>query len=98
MNLNLHDESLSVNGFDELLRPVIFFKNIHYIRWDVFQNNLYKSISSLEYVYVNDLHGTTAQSEMFQERRLRRQAITSVGLLLSFVLNKFSTYQRFFSL
>lgn len=98
MNLNLHDESLNVNGFDELLRPVIFFKNIHYIRWDVFQNNFYKSISSLEYVYINDLHGSTAQSEMFQERRLNSKPAEVIACLLSFVLNKFSTNQRFFSL
>lgn len=87
MNLKLHDESLTVNGFDEL-RSVIFFKNASYIRWDVFQNDFYKSIFSLEYIYGNYLPGTTAQSEMFQEKRLNSKPVeVTVCFIISFVLN-----------
>lgn len=63
VDFNLHD----VNGFDELLSPVISSKNFSYIRWAVLQNDFYKSIFSLEHIYVNSFQGTIAQCEMFQD-------------------------------
>lgn len=32
LNVNRDDESLDENGFDELLRPGTFFRNVIYIR------------------------------------------------------------------
>jgi len=88
VNWNLHDESSDINSFGELLWPVIFSENVNYLRWDVFQTNFYKSVFSLEYTYVNDLHGTTAQSEMLQEKRLKSKPTEHIAcLIVNFVLN-----------
>lgn len=82
------------NGLGELW-PVIFFKNISYIRWCVFQNNLYKSVFSLEYIYVNYLHGSTA---LLQDKRLNSNPTEVIAcFIVSFVLNTwtFNTLEVF---
>lgn len=43
---------------------------------------------SLEYNFVNYLHGTTAQSEMFQKKRLSSKPAEVIAcFIVSFVLN-----------
>lgn len=66
LNVNPDDGSLDEKGFNELLRPGTFFRNVTYVRYN---NNLHKAIFSLKYTYVNNLFGATAQSETFQETR-----------------------------
>lgn len=64
LSVNRDDESLDENGFDELLRPGIFFRNVIYIKY---KNSVHKAMFSLKYTYVNNLFGTTALSEIFEE-------------------------------
>lgn len=81
LNVNPDDESCHENGFDELLRPGTFFRNMIYIRY----NSLHKAIFSLKCTYINDGFGTTAQSETFQETRKPSEIIAC--LIIGFVLN-----------
>lgn len=64
LSVNRDDESLDENGFDELLRPGTFFRNVIYIKY---KNSVHKAMFSLKYTYVNNLFGTMAQSEIFEE-------------------------------
>lgn len=49
------------------------------------QERFHKAVFSLKYTYVNNLFGTTAQSEVFQETRKPTEVIAC--LIIGFVLN-----------
>lgn len=88
LSVNRDDESLDENGFDELLRPGTFFRNVIYIKYKNSvhnKNSVHKAMFSLKYTYVNNLFGTTTQSEMFEEMRKPTEVIAC--LITGFVLN-----------